>query len=73
MCEIYMLQPVNGSSELFATVGRAAFVTEPDLAELIGDPMTQALMAADRVDSRELCALITQVRGNLTPAPARRS
>jgi hypothetical protein len=72
MCEIYMLQPVNASSELFASVGPHVFLTEPDLAELMGDPMTQALMAADHVDKRELCALITQVRGNLTHAPARR-
>jgi len=73
MCEIYTLQPVTASSELFATIRHPAFLAEPDLAELMGDPMTQALMAADRVDRRELSELITQVRGNLTLAPARRS
>lgn len=73
MYEIYTLQPVNGSCEFLATVGRAAFHTEPDLAELMGDPMTQALMAADHVDKHDLCALITHVRGNLPLAPARRS
>ena len=65
MSEVYMLQPVTASCDLFANVGRRAFVAEPDLAELMRDPMTQALMAADRVDRRDLCSLISQVRANL--------
>lgn len=59
-----MLQPVTAWCELFAT-GNRKLIAEPDLAELMGDPMTQALMAADRVDRRELCAMLTQVRENL--------
>jgi hypothetical protein len=73
MLEVYMLQPVTASCDLFANAGRRAFVVEPDLAELMGDPMTQALMTADRVDRRELCALISQVRESLTLAPMRRA
>ena len=60
-----MLQPVTASCDLFAKEGRRQFITEPGLAELIGDPMTQALMAADRVDRGELCTLLSQVRANL--------
>lgn len=58
-----MLQPVTAGCELFAG-SRSKLIAEPDLAELMGDPMTQALMAADRVDRQQLCALLTQVREN---------
>jgi hypothetical protein len=67
MLDTYMPQPVTASCELFAKAGRRAFLTEPDLGELMRDPMTEALMAADRVDRRELCALISQMREHLTP------
>ena len=60
MFEVYMLQPVTAACELFAD-RRHSFVQEPDLKELMRDPMTLALMAADRVDHRELRALLTQV------------
>lgn len=64
MTEVYMLQPVTASCDLFAAHSRSNFA-EPDLAELMRDPMTQALMAADRVDCGELCALLSQVREHL--------
>lgn len=60
-----MLQPVTASCDLFTATGSRQFVAEPDLAEVMGDPMTEALMAADRVDRGELCALLSQVRENL--------
>ncbi|MFZ2005632.1 MAG: hypothetical protein WB697_04925 [Stellaceae bacterium] len=62
-----MPQPVTASCDLFAKAGRRAFLTEPDLGELMRDPMTEALMAADHVDRRELCALIAQMREHLLP------
>jgi hypothetical protein len=65
MMEVYMLQPVTASCDLFATQNRCKLTAEPDLAELMRDPMTQALMAADRVDHGELHALLSQVRENL--------
>jgi len=66
MFEVYMLQPVTAACELFATSrGRPRFAAEPALDELMHDPMTQALMAADRVDRCELKALLTRVRQNL--------
>jgi hypothetical protein len=65
MCEIEMLQPINARREGFAVRVRRAMIAEPDLAELMCDPMTKALMAADRVDGRELRALLSQVRENL--------
>ena len=59
-----MLQPVTPTCHLFAT-NRRSIVSEPNLAELMRDPMTLALMAADRVDRRELDALVAQVRASL--------
>jgi len=41
------------------------FVWEPALAELLGDPMTVALMAADRVDRRDLDVLFDRTRSSL--------
>jgi hypothetical protein len=64
MTEVYMLQPVTASCDLFAAPSLCKFV-EPDLAELMRDPITQALMAADRVDHSELCALLSHVRESL--------
>jgi hypothetical protein len=64
MFQVYMLQPVTSACELFAK-RRRSFVPEPDLDELIQDPMTQALMAADRVDHGEFQALLMQVRDSL--------
>jgi hypothetical protein len=64
MFEVYMLQPVTSSCELFAPSGRCSYVSEPNLDELMRDPMTQALMAADRVDDGELHALFAHMREN---------
>ena len=61
MFEVYMLQPMTATCDLFAT-SRRSFVPEPDLDELMQDPLTIALMAADRVDHRALDALLTRLR-----------
>lgn len=39
------------------------FAGEPDLHELLRDPIARALMAADRVDSSEIYALLRKARG----------
>jgi len=44
-------------------------VTEPSLADLFRDPMTQALMTADRVERRELEALLRAKRAQLGISP----
>jgi hypothetical protein len=62
MFEVYMLQPMTAACDLFATTRRRSFVSEPDLDELLQDPMTIALMAADRVDHRALDAMLTRLR-----------
>jgi hypothetical protein len=66
MFEVYMLQPVTAACDLFATNGRRSLVQEPDLNELMADPMTLAVMAADRVDRCQLHALFAQVRDRLS-------
>lgn len=71
MCNTCMLQPVSASREPFASAGDNC-AAEPALADLMGDPMTEALMTADRVDRRELRALIAQMREHLAPLPTRR-
>lgn len=68
MCEVYTPQPVTASSHPFVAGNPVRLAAEPDLGELMRDPMTQALMAADRVDHRALCALISQVRDSLAAA-----
>jgi hypothetical protein len=40
---------------------------EPRLSELMGDPMTLALMAADRVDRHDLDVLFDRARDGLRP------
>ena len=65
MVEVYMLQPVTARCELFASRTRRSVVAEPDLDELLNDPMTLAVMAADGVDHRELGALLEQVRDSI--------
>jgi hypothetical protein len=65
MFEVYMLQPVTAACHLFAPTRGRNRVAEPDLDELMRDPITQALMAADRVNRCELHALFAQVRENL--------
>lgn len=65
MFEVYMLQPVTSTCDLFASNGRRTLVAEPDLDELMEDPVTLAVMAADRVNRCELRSLIAQVRESL--------
>jgi hypothetical protein len=62
MFEVYMLQPMTATCDLFATTRCSCSVPEPDLDELMQDPMTIALMAADRVDHRALDAMLTRLR-----------
>jgi hypothetical protein len=64
MTEVYVLQPVTRACELSVS-GRRSLVGEPNLAELMQDPITLALMAADRVDRCELNMLLSQVRESL--------
>jgi hypothetical protein len=65
MFEVYKLQPGHATGELFGSPRRRNCVAEPKLDELMRDPMTLALMAADRVDHNDLNALFAQVRGYL--------
>jgi hypothetical protein len=48
-----------------AAFSRPVVVAEPSLAELFNDPMTHAVMAADRVQSAELEALLRKMRAQL--------
>jgi hypothetical protein len=48
---------------------RWCYVAEPDLSELLRDPIARALMAADRVDRGELDALFDRTRGRLRRHP----
>ena len=48
---------------------RWRFAAEPDLSELLRDSIACALMAADRVDPRELDALFNRTRGSLRRQP----
>jgi len=41
------------------------FGGEPALGELLHDPIARALMAADKVDSGDVYALLSRMRGNL--------
>jgi hypothetical protein len=47
------------------------FVGESGLHELLYDPIAQALMAADKVDSREVYALLRKVQVAASPAVER--
>jgi hypothetical protein len=51
------------------TRSRWCYAAEPDLSELLRDPIARALMAADRVDRRELDALFDRTRGSLRRHP----
>ena len=65
MFEVYMLQPVTATCDLFGGARRRSLVPEPDLDELMHDPITVAVMAADRVDRCELRALLRRVSDSL--------
>ena len=65
MFEVYMLLPVTAHCDLFAADGRRFVVAEPNLNELLCDPMTVALMAADHVDRNDFNAMLTQLRSRL--------
>ena len=60
-----MLQSLATSTDLFAAGGCCKMVAEPGLAELMSDPLTEAVMAADGVDRGALNALLTQMSRNL--------
>jgi hypothetical protein len=59
MCEFCMSQPTT------AVNSDRGSVKEPALNELLRDPMTLALMAADRVDRHQFDALLSHVRTKL--------
>lgn len=42
--------------------GFRRFAGEPELCDLLRDPIARALMAADKVDSSDLCALLHRAR-----------
>ncbi len=65
MTEVYMLQPVTPACDLFAPIGSRRPHREPKLADLLSDPITRALMQADRVDHRDLETLLDDARANL--------
>ena len=46
--------------------------TEPTLADVLSDPVTLAVMDADRVNARDLAAMLSKIAGTLTrpPVPA---
>ena len=51
------------------------FHCEPPLSQMLEDPLTQALMASDGVDPRDLRELLTAARRRIAaaaPAPAGR-
>jgi hypothetical protein len=41
------------------------FIWEPALSDVLGDPMITALMAADRVERRDLDSLFDRTRNSL--------
>lgn len=47
------------------------FGGEPDLAELLHDPIARALMAADHVDSDDVYALLRKAHGSAAGALVR--
>jgi hypothetical protein len=54
-----MIHPVTETCQLFAPMRRdQCFCREPGVAEILRDPITQALMAADRVNRRDLETLL---------------
>ena len=59
------MQSIIASGGGFDSSGHQVFVAEPDLNELLRDPMTLALMAADKVDRCTLHSLLAQVSRNL--------
>jgi len=65
MFEDYRPQPITTACDRFAADRRRSVFAEPDLAELMRDPMTLAVMAADHVDRGELDTLLAELRGNL--------
>jgi len=62
MFEVYMLQPTTEACDLLGTTRRGSYVSEPDLNDLMEDPMTLAVMAADGVSRCELTTLLARAR-----------
>ena len=65
MFDSSLMRPVTGSGGGFDSSSHQVFVAEPNLDELMHDPMTLALMAADNVDRCTLHSLLAQVSRNL--------
>jgi hypothetical protein len=65
MCETCTTQRGPAASGFFLLKNNPRLSREPALTDLLRDPMTIALMTADRVDRRQFDALLTQVRAKL--------
>jgi hypothetical protein len=65
MCEMCGIQSDAAASGFFVLNSNPRLAREPALNELLSDPMTLALMAADRVDRHQFDVLLTQVRARL--------
>lgn len=52
-------------AQIPGTVRPAPFGGEPSLADLLGDPIASALMAADHVEGRDFEALLATARCHL--------
>ena len=61
-----MLQTLATSRDAFAAGGCCKMVAEPGLAELMSDPLTEAMMAADGVDRGALNALLVRMSRNVS-------
>ena len=56
---------IEGEAAEFGRPNCHRFGGEPALGELLRDPIARALMAADRVDSGDVYALLSRMRDNL--------
>jgi hypothetical protein len=58
------------SEHVFARRGRKMLAGEPDLEELLAEPIVRLLMDVDRVTRDDLWSLAERVRASLEIAPA---
>ena len=59
--------PTATDERIAATQPCPAFVAGPVLFELLNDPMTRLVMTADRVEYRELEAVLQRAHARLLP------
>ena len=60
---------IDANQGHLTTVFLSRFNVEPMLAELISDPLTQTIMAADHVKRLDLESLLQQKRAQLAISP----